>query len=169
VEGYNTSGAETIKMAKNLKPIEKYTFLNMPVELCSSPKMPYALHGRKGILIVDDDPLVRKALHFLFDKIGYSPMVVVSLTDAYQLLGDGQIDLVVTDYRLAPEETGLDLLGYLQRKRPDLPVIVMSGSDEGGLAERAEQAGAYAFFRKPLELPEFLQSCQQALNESPSI
>ena len=156
-------------MARNSNRAEKSTLSDMPAELCSSPKTSTVLNGRKGVLIVDDDPLIQKALHFLFDKTGYDPTVAASLSGAYLLLGNGQIDLVVTDYRLAPGETGLELLGYIQRKKPDLPVIVMSGADEADLAERAMFSGAYAFFQKPLELSVFLRSCQQALNAPPPI
>ncbi len=141
----------------------------MPVEWSLPPRTSPALNGRKRVLIVDDDPLVRRALHLLFDRAGYRPTMEASLSGACQLLGENQIDLVVTDYRLAPGETGFELLGYFQRKRPNLPVIMMSGADEEGLVERAMEAGAYAFFRKPFELSVFLRSCQQALKGSLSI
>ncbi len=124
----------------------------------------HGVNGKIRILVVEDDPSVRKALYFSFEKVGYRPKTVDSLSGARMLLVDGQFDLVVTDYQLAPGETGLDLLEYLKRKKPDLPVIVISGVDEDDLPDRAVHLGAYAFFRKPFELSLLLESCEAALS-----
>jgi len=59
-------------------------------------------------------------------------------------------DCVLTDVQM-PEMSGLQLQAELRRLHPGLPVIFMTAFPEAAIEERAMNAGAYAFLRKPFE------------------
>ncbi len=101
------------------------------------------------ILIIDDNAAMRKVLAALFSTVGHD--VVGALEDG-QLLENSlrslQPDLVCLDYNL-PGRDGLTLLRIIQAMAPEIDVVFMTASAEAGLEERAADAGAAGFIRKP--------------------
>jgi DNA-binding NtrC family response regulator len=72
------------------------------------------------------------------------------------------VDLVIADLRLW-QESGLDLLFELRRRRPDLPVILLSTSPDAASYLAALRLGAYEFLLKPSDFAELRQVVQRAL------
>jgi len=118
------------------------------------------------ILVVDDDVAVREVMTSLLERRGHT---VTPLSDGHALLvalaDSDPTDLLIVDW--AMPGGGDRLLGEVRRRRPELPVILMSGS-EWGLAEDADQLGAQAdvFLRKPFDLVEADRAVRTALAAS---
>lgn len=103
------------------------------------------------ILIVEDDPLARRALRSLFIAHGYETDAVESAEDALERLEDEhkRLHMVLIDIDL-PGMNGLELLRRLQRDHPEIPCTLMSAA-EHDLTLRAGQR-AVPFLPKPLDL-----------------
>jgi len=102
-----------------------------------------------GILIVDDEPLVRRALIRLF-KGDYEVEACETGREALERLREGGSDAVLVDVRL-PDMDGLDLLRMLRARWPETEVIIITGYGSVPQAVEALKAGAYDYVTKPFD------------------
>ncbi len=115
-----------------------------------------------GVLVVDDDSRVRRALRALLEAAGTRVVATCrSGNEARRLLRDG-VDLVVADLLLPDAERGLKLVADLTAA--GLPVVAISV--QGGLRSAALAAGAVSFLEKD-GLPDTLISGVRAAALSP--
>ena len=103
------------------------------------------------ILLADDDRSIRTVLNQALTRIGCRVRTTGSTSTLWRLVEDGEGDLVITDVMM-PDGDALDLLPAIKRKRPDLPVIVMSAQNTVMTAIRAAENGAYEYLPKPFDL-----------------
>jgi len=117
---------------------------------------------RKTVLLLDDDPSVRRDLGELFRLSGFS---VTSFATAKEFLRykrpEGPACLVL-DVML-PDGNGLDLQRHLSKTDPDLPVVLITGHLDDALRERALGSGAFALLAKPLDWSSLKNEIRQAL------
>jgi CheY-like chemotaxis protein len=117
------------------------------------------------ILIVEDDPLARRALQSLFLAHGYASEAVSNAEDALAFVhGHRNPEMVLIDIDL-PGMNGLELLHRLQGEIPDVPCTLMSAADHD-LTGRSGYRSV-PFLPKPLNLPRLLslvrdQQCKTA-------
>lgn len=101
------------------------------------------------ILIVDDNAAMRKVLGAVLTGAGHEVLGAYGdgngLEERIRALSP---DLVCLDYQL-PGRDGLALLSAIHASTPNIDVVFMTASQEAGLAERAADAGASGFIRKP--------------------
>lgn len=114
------------------------------------------------ILLADDDRSIRTVLNQALTRIGCRVRTTGSTSTLWRLVEDGEGDLVITDVMM-PDGDALDLLPAIKRKRPDLPVIVMSAQNTVMTAIRAAENGAYEYLPKPFDLKELLSHVKKAL------
>lgn len=107
------------------------------------------------ILVIDDDPLLRRTLSRVLTKAGHSVTCAAAVREGMDAFSAGAFDVVVTDVYM-PDEDGLDALRQLREIRPEIPVIVMSGrlTDEFGrtLHSMMLNLGAVAALAKGVDL-----------------
>jgi len=101
------------------------------------------------VLLVDDNATVLTVLEELLRR--NIPSIVIltapSGQDALRVLQTATVDVVLSDVSM-PNGDGFFLLEEVQRQWPSLPVVLMSGEP---VESRALEAGAKAFFSKPLD------------------
>ncbi len=104
---------------------------------------------QKKIYIVDDHPVFRKGLAQLIDEEADLRVTgeAESVTQAIQLIQKGLPDLVIVDITLR-DKSGIDLIEYLKKDFPRLPILVISMHDESLYAERVLRAGALGYITK---------------------
>lgn len=101
------------------------------------------------ILVVDDEDAVRDVTVEILRRSGYRPHGVPSALHALELLEDEPFDLVVSDVTM-PDMTGVEFLSTLRDRRPELPVVLMTGgSEHPEQTEQAAELGASALLYKP--------------------
>ena len=114
------------------------------------------------VLLADDDRAIRTVLTQALTRAGCRVRATGSFNTLWRWVQDGEGDLIVTDVMM-PDGDGLDLLPAIRRKRPELPVIVMSAQNTVMTAIRAAEAGAYEYLPKPFDLKEVLSHVRKAL------
>lgn len=102
------------------------------------------------ILIVDDHPLIREALHHVLtaldDKIDL--LEAENFTEAVAVAdGNPDLKLILLDLGL-PDIDGFDALSQLRERYPEAPVVVLSASEQPETVTRAIDAGAMGFIPK---------------------
>ena len=115
------------------------------------------------VLLADDDRSIRTVLSQALTRVGCRVRAVGSSSALWRMVEEGEGDIVVTDVHM-PDGDALDLLPAIRRKRPDLPVIVMSAQNTVLTAIRAAEVGAYEYLPKPFDLKELLAHVQTGLD-----
>lgn len=106
------------------------------------------------ILIADDDPVQRKMLQIVLSKkLGYEVIIATNGKEAAQRVqasNVGEINAVLLDIYM-PEMDGFEALQIIRKYRPDIPVLMLTGSDDTATAVKAIKEGASDFIAKPPE------------------
>ncbi len=110
----------------------------------SAPPKP----GGLGVLIVDDEPNIRKMLALCLSTDGHGVTAVSNAADAVTEAGRHAFDLAFVDLRLGTE-TGMDLLPRLLAQNPWLRVVVITAYASVDTAVQAIQRGAADYLPKP--------------------
>ena len=105
------------------------------------------------ILIVEDEPKMRRLLELNLSEEGYSIHTVPDAEAGLNTLRQEKIDLVVTDLKL-PGMDGLEFLQAVKRTDARIPVIVMTAYGTVETAVEAMKAGASDYVLKPFSLEE---------------
>ena len=118
-----------------------------------------APQAKTGVLIVDDQPVVRRALT---DLIAAQPDLTIcgqadDALPAFELITTTHPDLVITGLSLKHCH-GLEFVKDLRVRYPRLKVLVFSMYDEAVYAERAIRAGARGFIHKHETMQELLHA-----------
>ena len=119
----------------------------------------------KKVLIVDDDPTQRRLLRAVVEKHGFSTLQAGDGDAALDLVlgADGDtIDLMLLDL-IMPGRDGMDTLAELQKSRPNLPVIVLTGKGSIDTVVTAMQSGARDFIVKPASPERIIVSLRNAM------
>jgi len=82
---------------------------------------------RRRLLCVDDDSTFRQFYKNLLGSYGYEVTVAASAKQALKLFLSKKVDAVLTDFEM-PGMTGAELAARLKKMRPELPVLIVSGS-----------------------------------------
>jgi len=117
------------------------------------------------ILIVDDEKDIRLLVAGILEDEGYHPRVAGDSAAALAMLeASPPPDLVILDIWLQGSELdGMELLKLLNRKHPELPVIMISGHGNIETAVSALKLGAYDFLEKPFKSDRLLLQVTRAL------
>lgn len=118
------------------------------------------------ILVVDDEESLRRLLRRTLEGSGHQVTEAGDGQTALEVLKDSPADLVITDLYM-PNTDGLELILKLRAFSPGLKVIALSGGSQFKRMDTlsiAEQMGAYAAIRKPLDLESLLETVRRALD-----
>ena len=120
-----------------------------------------ALHH---ILIVDDQHDVRRMLRAGLETLGSGVRVddVPSGEEGMLLISRSPVDLLVADVRL-PGISGLELIQRTRARNPQLKLILITGLTDPAIQQQVARAGADAFFYKPIEMSDFLDTVERIL------
>ncbi len=103
------------------------------------------------ILIVEDEPVLRKHLERLLVREGYMVTAVGSRAEAVQHLARGRFETLLLDVKL-PDGDGLDLLAELRERSRPQHTVVMTASYSSETEARAYELNVRFMLRKPLDL-----------------
>ena len=116
------------------------------------------------VLVVDDDPIVRKALAYLFESMD---LPVKTFASASELLDGNLPDLpscLVLDIRM-PGGSGLEFQDVLAKAGIQIPIVFVTAYADVPMTVKAMKGGAIDFLTKPFRDQEMLDAVTRALNQ----
>jgi two-component system nitrogen regulation response regulator NtrX len=116
-----------------------------------------------SILIVDDEPNIRRMVGALLASEGYEVRDAADGATGVARVGESEPDVVLLDLMMPGELDGLATLARLREATPDVPVIMMSGRAGLSDAVKATKLGAFNFLEKPLSPEGVLLALASAL------
>jgi len=122
------------------------------------------------VIIVDDEPNVRKTLRVLGKWNDYNMEIIAEASDgaeAYQMIAEFSPDIVISDIKM-PYFDGLELIDKMRKRKIDSIVLFISGYDKFSYAQEAMRLGACGYLLKPInpnELNFFLANIYDKLKK----
>ncbi len=122
------------------------------------------------ILLIEDDPTLRRALCMSFEKLGHTVSETGDGHAGLAVFKTHAFDLVVTDL-IMPVMEGVETIRELRKIKPHIRIIAMSG---GGRAspesylQIAQTFGAAKVFTKPFEIGALCQAVEELLGQKQS-
>lgn len=127
-----------------------------------APSSPEAGNNEPIVLVVDDDPSVRRALVNLFESVGLRVAAFGSAPEILQSKPPEVPSCLVLDIRL-PGLSGLDLQADLAKANIHTPIIFITGHGDIPMTVRAMKSGAVDFLTKPVRDQDMLDAVQAAI------
>lgn len=118
--------------------------------------------ARQKALIIDDEPDIRELLEITLGRMKLDTRSARNLKEARECLAREHYDLCLTDMRL-PDGCGLELVQFIQRHYPQLPVAMITAYGSLDTAISALKAGAFDFLTKPVDLGRLRELVSTAL------
>lgn len=124
------------------------------------------MNAKSHVLVVDDEADIRELLAMTLTRMGVESHGAATQAEALALLEANSYDLCLTDMRL-PDGDGLNVLAYVSKHQPHIPVAVITahGSTENAVA--ALKAGAFDYLAKPVSLEQLRALIRSALSLPP--
>ena len=119
----------------------------------------------KSLLIVDDEPQIRRSLSHVFTQTGYKVRVASDGFTALEQMRESVPDVLLSDLNM-PGMSGFELLSVVRRKLPGVYVIATSGAYQGDSIP--EGIAADAFYEKASQFGMLMQMMRAALNNQES-
>ncbi len=113
------------------------------------------------ILLIDDEPNVRKSLAKFLGKLGHYVVCASNAVEGLSILHSSKLDVVITDIRM-PQMDGLELLRRLKEvERSSADVIIITGHGDLDNAINALKYGAFDYLRKPINVKELAHTLRR--------
>jgi EAL domain-containing protein (putative c-di-GMP-specific phosphodiesterase class I) len=113
------------------------------------------------VLLVDDEPSLRRALGKLLANGGFDVTSASDGREAIALVDGGKFDVIVSDIRM-PGMDGLSLLREIRARDLDVPVVFLTGSPSMETAMEAVEYGAFRYLTKPVDGAELTKVVERA-------
>lgn len=117
----------------------------------------------KVILVVDDEPAMRRNIVDLLSSDGYITFEAGDGLSAIELVKSNNPALILLDINL-PKMDGISSLKEIKKINPDIPVIVFTAYGTSERAIEAMKSGAFDYMEKPFDIEEFKMTVYRALN-----
>ena len=135
---------------------------------------PAALRGK--ILVVDDNPVIQRAVYFALRDYGYQVVMSGEIFHAIGIIREEKPDLVLLDLSFpldsinigGPVQDGFFFIHWVRHtpEVEDIPIIIISATEPAKYKERADEAEIKVCLQKPLKKEELLAAVQAILGGS---
>ena len=115
------------------------------------------------ILVVDDEPDMLALMKMILEeKPDYEVLVTNNPLEVAELMERARPEVVITDLKM-PGMDGIELLGEIRKRDPDMVVMVITAYGSLESAEEAMERGAFDFITKPFRKEQILLAVDKAL------
>lgn len=137
----------------------------------SEPKTAGMFGGQSSnglVLVVDDEPDVRKVVRMTLEKAGYSVLEAEDGEKAIQRIKEDEnpllLDVIITDIRM-PKINGVEAISYFQKEWPTVPLIVLTGFPDLDMATSMIKGGITDYLVKPVEAEKLKSAVANAMEK----
>lgn len=116
------------------------------------------------ILIIDDEPNLRRSLALILQREGYVVTSAANAQEGLHLLTAGAYNLIFLDIKL-PDRSGISILPEIRRIYPDMPVLILTAHASLETAIEAVRQGAKDYLLKPIEPANLIDRTRAVLAE----
>ncbi len=122
--------------------------------------------GNERILLVDDEQMLADVWKELLENLGYQVTAKTSSLEALSLFRaePGNFDLIITDHKMQGM-VGLDLAREVRVIRPDIPIILYTGSIYLINRDEVEKVGIQSIMMKPCDLQAMAKTVRMVLKQ----
>ena len=124
--------------------------------------------GRRTVLLVEDNQLLRWWMTSSLEREGWSVLTSNSADEAIRMTGTAAFDVLITDWRLADDQDGFEVLAQVRAKYPQVLAILISADADAELTGRAQANGFDVVLRKPFPLAEIVGAVHGLAVSQPS-
>ncbi len=121
--------------------------------------------GVGRILVIEDEPLIRKLLGIALRRLGHTVHACPDGPSGLRRLRTGRYDLLLTDFRL-PGMTGVEVVRAAREAGIGIPVLLVSSSSPEELGLPARERRGFRFLRKPFGLRVLASAVRRSLRAS---
>jgi len=127
-----------------------------------------ALTGNGRVLVVDDEPLVRKVVRMTLEKAGYDVLEAENGERAIEAINSNEnplvLDVVICDIRM-PKINGVEAIEYFQAQYPHVPLIVLTGYPDTSMAVSFMRHGVVDYLVKPVAAERIISAVTAAMDQ----
>ena len=119
------------------------------------------------VLIVDDEPIIRKGLRNIINWKNFGCEVVAEAgdgLDGLELIRKHKPDIIITDIKM-PETDGLSMIKQMKEDVPDSKIIILTGHRDFDYVHEALKLGVTDFLLKPSRIEELTSAISRAVKE----
>ena len=113
------------------------------------------MHGWR-VLVIDDEVAVRAGMRLLLEELGCLVLLAADIEQACQHAQDGPINMVISDFRLQGDATGIDAIRQLRLAQPGVYALLVSGDTAPDRLRQAHSAGL-PLLHKPVAVNELVR------------
>lgn len=123
------------------------------------------MSGRWDVLVIDDEPVVRDAARLVLEQEGLRVATAEDGDAAFAHEAMDRCRLVLCDIMM-PGRDGFEVVSDIRARRPEVPIVVITGYATTAMAARALDSGATAFLAKPFDEAELLDQVRRVLDRT---
>lgn len=101
------------------------------------------------VCLVDDDPMIGALFSRVIQRTGCRVMFACGFSEAKSMINEHKVDIVISDLMMPDFSDGKQLLGFVVKNYPNIPVFMMSGNMSPDTQDNLMQWGAKACLFKP--------------------
>ncbi len=120
------------------------------------------------VLVVDDEPDVRKVVRMTLEKAGYDVLEAEDGEKAIEAIKKGEhsilLSLIITDIRM-PNMNGIDVINYFRKEWPSIPLMVLTAFPDLDMAIAMLRHGVVDYLVKPVEAEKLRASVAYAFEQ----
>jgi DNA-binding response OmpR family regulator len=120
--------------------------------------------NKYSILIIDDEPNLRRSLGLILQRVGYAVTTASNAAEALQLLQAGPYDLAFLDIKL-PDQDGIQLLPQIKKLYAEMPVLILTAHASLESAIGAVRLGAKDYLLKPIDPENILTRVEDIIKQ----
>ncbi len=122
--------------------------------------------GSERILLIDDESVLVQSIKNMLEKMGYAVLGVTSSQEALNIFKSrpDDFDLIISDQTM-PGLTGAQLAQEINRIRPSIPLVLMTGFSETCLPEESKRLGIDAYLIKPVSTKKLTTIIRKVLDK----
>jgi len=120
------------------------------------------------VLVVDDEPDIRKVVRMALQKAGYEVLEAENGAKAIEMINTGEnrllLDVMICDIRM-PKVNGIEAISYFRQNYPRVPLIVLTGFPDTDMATSLLRQGVVDYLVKPVESDKLKASVARAMEQ----